>query len=65
MTKERLWQIIVERNPGINRQVTLAPGQVKKLFSLVWEKAFEEGADHSSRLMASTDFIRDLFGGLR
>ena len=65
MLKEKLWHIIKVRNPGIEGQVTLAAGQVKKLFDLVWEKGHEAGADHASDLIGGTDFFRDVFGRKR
>lgn len=63
MTKEELWHIIKVRNPGIDGQVTLRAGQVKKLFDLVWEKGYEAGGDHASELIGGTDFFRDVFRG--
>lgn len=65
MTKEKLWQIYVERNPsfGGNGSVTLSAKGLRKMFDTTWDIAYfdgEEEIDRDINYNPSTGSVSDL-----
>jgi len=51
MTKEKLWQIYVEKNPSFNGagNVTLSAKGLRKLFDTTWDIAYFDGEEEIDR----------------
>lgn len=51
MTKEKLWQIYVDRNPSFNGagSVTLSAKGLRKLFDTTWDIAYFDGEEEINR----------------
>lgn len=71
MTKEKLWDAYVTKNPSFNREgcVTMTAYGLKKLFEQTWEMAEEKGRSDAMAIKDRTTQKTpmagaDIFGGI-
>jgi hypothetical protein len=52
MTKQELWAQITAKNPSFdgNGNVTLSAAGLRKMFDLVWDKAYSSGFDNGKEI---------------
>ena len=59
MSKESLWQLLVRRNPLLERGGSMTADGYRKFFDLVWREAQKELIDDANRDVP--DFLKGLF----